>query len=233
MAWTPESLAAALGVLAAAVAGVAVIMARTYVQVANILQGLHRAGVPMRGGQGAAMIRAVPVPATPKAPVPQTKPTWLPNWDQLNDPLPTGQQDPQAMTDCGEECVAECVYAIKGVPMTAGDIRFLLGGANRPGTTTAADLVRAFTICHIKSHAVALSAGDARGALTDICKDGRVAIILGEWVSAGFMHWVVCWRVDSDGIMVNDPWHGVRHKLGWTDFLAHYQGYLVDVQERG
>lgn len=232
MSWTPEALAGALGVLATAMAGVALLMARTYVQVANILQGLHRAGVPMRGGQGAATLASSSSVTSP-ATRPLARPAlWAPRWDQNNDRLPDGSLDRYSSTDCGEECVAEVVYAVRGVPLTAGDVRYLLGGAQRIGTTSGRDLVQALAVCHIPAKSVDLDSTAAQASVLGVFQDGRFSVALGEWVTPGMLHWVLIRRADATGILFNDPWGGRQRSLTWQDFQRLYKGVLVDVMER-
>ena len=230
---TPETLAATLGVLAAAMAGVAVLMARTYVQVMNILQGLHRSGVSMRGGtggNGGTTPIGSPLPArTSTAPRAVT----LPQWDQLNDPLPTGQADPYAATDCGEECVAEIVYAVRGVPLSAGDVRYLLGGPARIGLTNAADLVRALGICHVRAEAHSHAWDQAMPVIQTAVRDNRYAIALGDWDAPNMLHWVNISSAGSVGMMVSDPWHGKRRYPSNAELSQAFAGWWVEILERG
>lgn len=155
----------------------------------------------------------------------------LPVWNQLNDPLPDGNQDAFSTSDCGEECVAEVVYGLRGVVVSAGAIRYMLGGALRTGLSTAADLVSVLRIDNIPSAGVSCGWADALPLLERQSVAGQPSILLGTWLGGSALHWVVATTV-ADGVLhFNDPWGGSRRKMAYSDALPLYQGSLVLVSD--
>jgi len=155
----------------------------------------------------------------------------IPNWNQLDDPLPDGAQDPFSTSDCGEECVAECVFGARGVTVSAGDVRFALGGSSRPGWTTSADLIQAFDYYGMRSKALAMSAGDLWKATSSSVSSGQPVILLGNWLGPGPLHWIVAVRTAGLVLVCNDPWGGQTKLLVYSDFSRNASGQAVIVQE--
>jgi ABC-type bacteriocin/lantibiotic exporter with double-glycine peptidase domain len=158
----------------------------------------------------------------------------IPVWNQLNDPLPDGQQDSQNFNDCGEECVAMLIKAYGGPELPAGQIRMLLHGINGTGITTGDDLVRALAMfkdrqgrtiaAHVRS---GIDAATFQVEATHAISSGLPVIALGDWVTRGYGHWVVVRGTDETGIAVNDPWGGLNRVISWSDVNALFDGCYV------
>ena len=155
----------------------------------------------------------------------------IPNWNQLDDPLPDGAQDQFATSDCGEECVAECVFGARGVTVSAGDVRFALGGSSRPGWTTSADLIQAFDYYGMRATAVGMNAGDLWTATSSSVSSGQPVILLGNWLGPGPLHWIVAVRFTGLVLVCNDPWQGKTRLLTYSDFSRNSSGQAVIVKE--
>lgn len=42
---------------------------------------------------------------------------------------------------------------------------------------------------------------------------GRLNIILGHWIVPTELHWLLVVGYAWDGLVVNDPWHGLRRRV--------------------
>lgn len=158
-------------------------------------------------------------------------PLRIPLWNQLNDPLPDGNQDPFASTDCGEECVAMVggAYGFGGVcGYAAGQVRVIIrrGNIGGIGLSTPSDLVYGLKAC-FKLNATIISGSWAmcESVLKAVIPARRPVILLGNW--DGAPHWVVCCAVNNEGLASLDPWGGyVRHDT-WEDAARLYDGSAV------
>ena len=155
--------------------------------------------------------------------------TPYPLWNQLADPLSTGQLPGWRSEECGEECVAEVLYRTHGVSVNADALRYQLGGPGRRGLTTGEDLVRLLALNNCAARLEETPAAHVAGEIQIATQAGRAAIALGAWVTPGVLHWVLVTRSDEHGCSYNDPWGGVRTGVGWADFRARYAGTLVIV----
>jgi hypothetical protein len=152
-----------------------------------------------------------------------------PLWNQLADPLPTGALPQYGYEECGEECVAEVIYAQHGVAVEADWLRYQLGGPARRGLTTAADLQRLLALANVAALVAEPPAAALPAELQRICGAGRMAIVLGAWITPGVLHWVLVTRADAQGVGYNDPWGGVRRTAAYRDLGARYAGALVEI----
>jgi hypothetical protein len=158
----------------------------------------------------------------------------IPVWNQLNDPLPDGQQDPYATTDCGEESVAMIGKGYGGPELPAGQVRMILraGDVNGPGISSGDDLVHALAaVFHLRSHVRACNAATFQIEATKAINSGMPVIALGQWVSIGFLHWVVGRGADDTGLMTNDPWGGANRLIAWPDVARLYAGTYVHLDQ--
>jgi hypothetical protein len=179
---------------------------------------LRKAGTRVEGlaqaAAGAAAARTAPV------------------WNQLQDPLPTGALPAWRFEECGEECVAEVIYAQHGVEVMADALRAQLGGPGRRGLTTGADLVRLLNRNNVPATALAPPDGAVAAQIQACTMAGGLVIVLGRWVSPTVLHWVLVTRADTNGCGANDPWGGVRRTWVWSEFEAAYAGEIVAVRRR-
>lgn len=227
-AWT-QFWAAVLPALAAflvAALGAGALAVRNWVQVKHL-------GVQVKELQDAA------VPATPTIVAVQqpaasgsgSRLLAAPVWNQLDDPLPDGNLDPQAAMDCGEECVAMAVAACGGPGIPAGVFRALLGGPQRRGSTTAADLSYLLTLFGVANHP---RQADPDAAWTEWQHSdvaGFLAIALGYWVTPGFLHWVLVRACDPGTVQFNDPWGGSLRSLDRATAQKLYAGQYIHIDQ--
>lgn len=182
--------------------------------------------VQQGGGATSTVLAVAPQPpASPRAPLP------APAWNQLNDPLPDGQQDPYATTDCGEESTAMAIAACGGPNLPAGVLRQLLGGANRSGTTDAQALCYLLSLFKIKSHVRECPADVAWTEWRHSFEAGFLVIALGWWVTDGYPHWVLIRQADDSAMTYNDPWGGLEKRMGKQWAQLKYQGTYVHVDQ--
>lgn len=170
--------------------------------------------------------------AVPPAPVGAGRaPLAAPVWNQLNDPLPDAQQDPQATMDCGEESVAMAIAGCGGPSLPAGVLRMLLGGPGRPGTSSATDLVYLLGLFGIKAHARQADADTAWTEWQHSFDAHYLVLALGYWVSPGYLHWVLVRETSPDVLTFNDPWGGIERTLTKATAQKLYAGLYVHVDQ--
>src|SRR5690242_8668058 len=139
--WTPEALAAALGVMTAAICAAAIQIARTYSSVINLVEGVNRAGIAVRGAKGTGgggasnhmVQRSTPAVVRPLLPVDPV--SQLAGVTVSPSPAPTGP------VDCGPACVVSCIEEVKGCWSADELLRLRYFGTVDSRLTTASDLV--------------------------------------------------------------------------------------------
>jgi hypothetical protein len=227
--WTAQQLAAAIGILVAAFAANAVVLARTYAQVVNILEGLHRSGVNIRGaksgGSGGVSYRVVSTTkTTPVSPVlPLESVNQLTGVTVSPTPASTGP------VDCGPACVVSCIEEMKGCWSADELLRLRYFGTVDDRLTTASDLVGMLQSNGIAAHA--RSQIDSSSAKQEIIRNwqaGRPSIVLGEWVQPGYGHWVK-FVGDRNGPVVMNPYPGSNAPSTWDEFGQNFWGEYVHV----
>jgi hypothetical protein len=154
-----------------------------------------------------------------------------PVWNQLNDVLPDGQQDPYATTDCGEESVAMAIAACGGPSLPAGVLRQLLGGVDRPGMTTARDLSYLLSLFKVSNHPRQADPDAAWTEWQHSYQAKYLVIALGYWVSPGFRHWCLIRETDSAALVLNDPWGGQVRTLSRDQAQRLYCGEYVHIDQ--
>jgi hypothetical protein len=229
--WTPEALAVALGVLTAAVCASAIQLARTYSQVVNLVEGVNRAGINIRGARGASgggglnrmaqrQVASVASPLLPVDPV-----------AQLEGVTVSPARAPTGPVDCGPACVVSCIEEIKGCWSADELLRLRYFGAVDSRLTTARDLVGMLNANRIKAHArEGVSAEVAQQEITRNWAAGRPSVVLGDWVSRGVGHWVK-FLGDRGGAVVMDPYYGAPRVIPWPTFALLFDGDYVHVDE--
>lgn len=227
--WTPEALAAALGVLTAALCAAAIQIARTYQQVMNLVEGVNRAGISVRGARGAAggaglnrMVQrsaaATVSPLLPMEPV-----------NQLAGITVSAARAPTGPVDCGPACVVSCIEEIKGCWSADELLRLRYFGAVDSRLTTTDDLVGMLQANGIGAHArKGVDAETARQEITRNWQRGYPSIVLGEWVAPGLGHWVK-FVGDRNGPIVMNPYPGSNAPQTWADFTRNFWGEYVHV----
>lgn len=169
--------------------------------------------------------------AVPKA---KTQTLGVPLWDQLNDELGDGNQDSQRFDDCGEECCSMAIASIRGVPVAAGYLRYLIHGDNGTGLTNANDLARIFWECKMGSTERFTNDKGVKQDLVNCALSGQLVVVLGNYYLAdpSVLHWVLAVDSDQLGVIVHNPWQGLRQRWAWSDFLARYCGQHVITSEK-
>lgn len=154
-----------------------------------------------------------------------------PLWNQLNDPLPDAAQDPYATTDCGEESTAMAISACGGPDLPAGVLRQLLGGPQRPGVTSAADLAYLLGLFKVPAHPRQCDPDTAWIEWSHAFDAGKLVIALGYWVSVGYLHWVLIRQTGPQQITFNDPWGGLERTMDKATAQKLYQGWYVHIDQ--
>lgn len=229
--WTAPALASAIAVLVGAVCLGAVQLARTYAQVVNILEGLHRIGIPMRGASGHPSTTQVPLSpvAGGGGQAQQTIDTAA--WSQLTDQQMRGSAGGAAAQDCAEECVAIACQVIKRVPVPAEYIRWLWFGTYDSRLASPDDLVGMLACVDIRSHPRTVTAAVAQAEITRLFDAGGMACILGYWLSARERHWMLVVQASSGGLVARDPWTGTLRSFTWQQFAALFAEAYVHIDE--
>lgn len=159
----------------------------------------------------------------------------IPLYNQYNDPLPDGRQDPFASADCGEECVSMvgAAYGYGGAcGYAAGQVRVIMrrGSLSGIGLSTASDLVYALQACFkLVATDHECEWGTARQVVTVAYEQRRPCLALGLW--DGPLHWVVIARVNNEGVTGLDPAGGFVHMLPWVQFQELYRSSLVELRQ--
>lgn len=229
--WTAPALASAIAVLVGAVCMGTVQLARTYAQVVNILEGLHRIGIPMRGAASHMGNTQAAAAALLGGGAQAQQTITTPAWSQLTDQQMRGSAGGAAAQDCAEECVAIACQVIKRVPVPAEYVRWLWFGAYDARLASPDDLVGMLACVDIRSHSRVVTAAIAQAEITRLFAAGGLACILGYWLSARERHWMLVVQTSSAGLVARDPWTGTLRTLSWPQFAALYGDAYVHIDE--
>lgn len=150
-----------------------------------------------------------------------------PTWNQNRDPKPDGSQDPFATTDCGEECCAILLYALKGEYLTETQVREAMPGHSDHGETTPLDLVTFLKTRFRDGSSFTLGKSTFKSYLKSLIRNGAPAISLGYYISPSRLHWVVVVGFGNDHVVCIDPWYGRMVAWHWSQFLAASVGTVV------
>lgn len=161
----------------------------------------------------------------------------IPLYNQLNDPLADGQQDPQAPNDCGPECLAMIgdAFGFGGVSgYSAGQIRVIIrqGQTAGSGLTTGDDLVYGLKECfQLPAHTRTVNYITLQLEVMRAIAARLPTIVLGYWESPTVLHWVVPVGLLSNGLLINDPWGGRRYPVPWGTVANLYGGQYVHLDQ--
>lgn len=229
--WTPEALAAAVGVLAAAMCAAALRMAQTYASVVNILEGLHRSGVSVRGAKGtvggggpsgagavsrlsnAVGVLNVPDEAQRQDLTVSTTPAW------------TGS------VDCGPECVVAVLQYEHGQESAAQLLRLRYFGVIDLRLANADDLVGMLRQNGVKSHSRYVEAATAMAEIARALQMGWPCIALLRYIGGSTLHWYVVKGHPGNTWVLMDPWIGADVTVADEVFQARYAGQYVHLDE--
>lgn len=208
-----------------ALAGILTSVAGLIVAVAALIKAKATEAVQKdqkKGGGGSTTIVMPTTTAGATAPA-----LAAPIWNQLDDPLPDGAQDPYRQYDCGEECVAMAVAACGGPTLPAYILRTLLGAVAGTKGTTGQQLVYLLKLLKIPAH---VRTCDAQTAFVEWQHSYAARFLIvarGYWVDIGYPHWVLIRRTDEGGITFNDPFGGQERWMSKADAQARYLGDYV------
>lgn len=227
--WSPEALAAAVGVLVAACCAAAVSLARTYAQVVNIVEAVNRSGIPVRGARSAVGGGGSNRVVGPKAPAAVRDLLPMDPVNQLAGVTVSATPAPSGPYDCGPACVVSCIEELKGCWSADELLRLRYFGTVDDRLTTADDLVGMLQANGIPAHKRTLVAsGVARQEIVRNWLAGRPSILLGSWVSPGFGHWVK-FCGDIGGPRVMNPFPGSNAPRTWDEFAQNFWGAYVHI----
>lgn len=151
----------------------------------------------------------------------------FPTWCQLRDPLPSGVSDPFAAQDCGEESCSIVEYAFTGKYTTEEQVRHEMPGHESSAPTTGFDLVQYLRKVGVGSEVTQITAANLQAEVKLGVRLGRCAILLGNWVSASALHWVVAIGYGNDHMLYVDPWYGEMRAMHWADARARFHEQVV------
>lgn len=151
-------------------------------------------------------------------------------WNQLNDwTLDPDRADENRVNNCGPECCAMLLWHLRGVELSADQVKDWLLGAESTGYTTLAQLRRFLTFQHVRS-----SFQPAEPATIGQYVDwGQPVIILQQGMvePRGYWHFVVAIDREGDNLIVANPWGGTRDSItpsAWTGAAVYPTALYVD-----
>lgn len=199
-------------------------------QLDNIAHALTRAGVSVRGVGGASLAGHGTIPSRPAVgggalAVP------VPGYNQLTDVTVSNAPAWTGPVDCGPECVAAGLYAVRGVETVAELLRLRAFGVIDSRLTTASDLANMYRINNVKTQIIAPSSNDLVHRLGMAAEAGHPIHVLGNWLSAAIGHWHTVIRVGDSVVTVRDPWGGVTRQYDLGVYLGLYSGSALEVLE--
>lgn len=227
--WTPEALAAALGILSTAVFAVALGAAKTWADVRNLVEGVNRAGIPVRGakGQSGGMApnnlgqRRLPGAVSALLPVDAVS--------QMAGVTVTPTAAPTGPVDCGPACVVSCIEEIKGCWSADELLRLRYFGTVDSRLTTADDLVGMLNANGIAAHdRKGIDGAAMRQEVVRNWQAGWPSIVLGNYSGLDVGHWVK-FIGDRNGPVVMNPYPGVPQIWTWPTFLEQFYGDYVHI----
>lgn len=130
--------------------------------------------------------------------------------------------------DCGLACVVSEIANIKGTWSADELLRLRYFGVVDRRLTTPDDIVGMLRANDIPAHKRRVDAATARLEIERNWAAGRSSIVLGDWITAGFGHWMRF--LGEDGAMeFMDPMPGAQRRLSVAQFDAAYDGWYVHV----
>jgi hypothetical protein len=227
--WTAPALAAAITVLAGAVFAVALGAAKTFAQIRDIVEGLNRAGVAVRGARGTAGGAAPHSMVTRGAPLAVRPLLGVDAVSQMAGVTVTPAPAPTGPVDCGPACVVSCIEELKGCWSADELLRLRYFGVVDSRLTTADDLVGMLRANGLAAHArKGIDSSTMRQEVIRNWEAGRPSIVLGNYSRMNAGHWVK-FLGDRNGPAVMNPYPGITQVWGWDDFLTQYYGDYVHI----
>lgn len=119
------------------------------------------------------------------------------------------------------------IYYRTGLELPAGVIRAMIPNHQDHGSTSGSDLVGVMRLFGLHPVQLPLAPNIVLQHLQKAVVLGIPPIILGNWVSPLILHWVLVVDALTTGIVVNDPWGGVRRFLPHDLVLQRYAGDCI------
>lgn len=141
--------------------------------------------------------------------------------------LPDGSPDPEWFNDCGEACVASVLLTLRGFMIPPGCLRAAEEGLKGPGLTNGPQLAHIATSIGLSAVYAAGSASAAWTICHHLRRVGRYAVILGEWLSPGALHWLLAYEGDRELVWCMDPWNSEWLGVDNRRFMRDFAGQLV------
>lgn len=154
-------------------------------------------------------------------------------WNQLDDwNVDADGGDENRINNCGPECCAMILWHLRGVEMSADQLKDWLLGPERTGNTTLAALKRLLTFHNVRA---SFQTADPI-VISQYAGWGQPVILLQQGMvePRNAWHFVVAIDADDDGaLVVANPWGGTRDTITADDW-ARGQRYPVAlfVEER-
>lgn len=226
-----QQLAVMIGLLVAAIVANAVVLARGYVQVREIVEGLNRSGVPIRGAKGTSSgvrvggsgavsaissadgILSVPREAQRSDLTVSTTPAW------------TGS------VDCGPECVVACLQYEHGQETIAQLLRLRYFGVIDMRLTNADDLVGMLRQNGVEAHSRYVDAATGLVEMPRALQMGWPALVLLRYIGGSTLHWYVVKGNPGASWVLMDPWLGVDMTVSASVLTSRWAGQYVHIDQ--
>lgn len=119
------------------------------------------------------------------------------------------------------------IYHRWGLELPAGVLRTLIPNKQATGASSGQELVRLMRLFNMRPVALTLGADASVHLLSRSVLQGVPPIVLGYWVSPLILHWVLVVDTPATGVVVNDPWGGVRRFIPTDLYLQRYAGVCI------
>lgn len=113
------------------------------------------------------------------------------------------------------------------IELPAGQLRAMLPQHTDHGETSAADLVYLMHLFGLRPVGLPVSKSAIQVRIQTSIDRGTPPIVLGYWLSTATLHWVLAVGASAAGVLVNDPWDGVRRQYDWSRLTSRYAGWVI------
>lgn len=227
--WTPEALAAAIGVLTAAMSVAAVRMAQTYAAVVNILEAVHRAGIPVRGARGAAKGSGIGGGGAISRISDANGLLNVPDEAQRTDLTVSTTPAWTGSVDCGPECVVAVLQFEHHQETIAQLLRLRYFGRIDMRLTNADDLAGMLRQNGVAAHPQYVVWDKAEIEMPRALQMGWPCLVLLSYIGGSTPHWYVVKGHPGNTWVLMDPWLGADVTTTSDVLGARYLGQYVHV----
>lgn len=229
--WTPEALAAAIGVLAAAMCAAALRMAQTYASVVNILEAVHRAGIPVRGAKGTVVRDRTGGGGAVSSIADANGVLNVPDEAQRTDLTVSTAASWTGSVDCGPECVVACLQYEHHQETIAQLLRLRYFGVIDKRLTNADDIAGMLRQNGVESHPRYVDWSAASVEMPRALQMGLPCPVLLRYIGGSTLHWYVCKGHPSNTWVLMDPWLGADVVASDAVMASRYAGQYVHVDQ--